>query len=197
MQLLHPFMPFCTEEFYHAVQERNDDLMMKQFVSIGLANLEGSPNLVLEQGNLLKELVSTIRDLRNKNQLKPKDALKLNIETLDKSAFAAIEKMVLKLGNLSAINFTIEKPTNGINFVLGNNKFSLDAGNLINRASQQDDLQKELVYLEGFLKSVNAKLGNEKFVANAKPEVIAIEQKKKSDAESRMNAIKESLVNVN
>ena len=191
MQLLHPFMPFCTEEFYATVKERNENdvLVVKQFaINHSLADVT-----ILNSGELLKELVSTIRDLRNKNKLKPKDALKLNIETLDKSAFATIEKMAMKLGNLSAINFTTEKPANGINFVLGNNKFSLDAGNLINTASQKDDLQKELVYLEGFLKSVNAKLGNEKFVANAKPEVIAIEQKKKSDAESRMNAIKESL----
>ncbi len=197
MQLLHPFMPFCTEEFYATVKERNENdvLVVKQFANSKTEfGIVMSEVIALKEGELLKELVSTIRDLRNKNQLKPKDALKLNIETLDKSAFATIEKMAMKLGNLSAINFTTEKPANGINFVLGNNKFSLDAGNLINTASQKDDLQKELVYLEGFLKSVNAKLGNEKFVANAKPEVIAIEQKKKSDAESRMNAIKESLV---
>jgi valyl-tRNA synthetase len=194
MQLLHPFMPFCTEEFYATVKERNesDVLVISQFENLKMSQFENEE--ILSSGNLLKELVSTIRDLRNKNQLKPKDALKLNIETLDKSAFAAIEKMVMKLGNLSAINFTNGKPTNGINFVLGNNKFSLDAGSLINTASQKDDLQKELAHLEGFLKSVNAKLGNEKFVANAKPEVIALEQKKKSDAESRMNAINESLV---
>jgi valyl-tRNA synthetase len=144
----------------------------------------------------MKELVSTIRDVRNKNQLKPKETLKLSIETTNSASYKNISSVICKLGNLSAIDFVSEKAT-GITFVIGNNKFYLDAGNLIDATSQKAELQKELNYLEGFLKSVNAKLSNEKFVANAKPEILAIEQKKKSDAESRMNAIKESLVAVN
>ncbi|MEN9523727.1 MAG: hypothetical protein RL065_2104 [Bacteroidota bacterium] len=195
MHLLHPFMPFCTEEFYSFVKERNENdvLVIKQFNT----QFSASSSSVLSNGELMKEIVSTIRDARNKNQLKPKDKLKLMIETSDKSSFEAIQSTVCKLANLTEITFNDSKAANAINFVIGNNKCYLDAGSLINTDSQKDDLEKELIYLEGFLKSVNAKLSNEKFVANAKPELVALEQKKKSDAESRLIAIKESLSGLN
>jgi valyl-tRNA synthetase len=198
MHLLHPFMPFCTEEFYAVVKERNesDVLVTKQFDKDLMYPIDSS-NLILQSAELLKQVVSTIRDVRNKNQLKPKDKLKLMIETIDKSSFEVIQSTISKLANLSEIKFNETKTSNSIHFVVGNNKCYLNAGSLINTDSQKEDLEKELDYLVGFLKSVQAKLSNEKFVANAKPEVLALEQKKKSDAESRMNAVKESLLGLN
>jgi valyl-tRNA synthetase len=201
MHLLHPFMPFCTEEFYAVVKERNesDVLVVKQFEFVEDKNI----NLIkskLFDGELLKSFVTTIRDLRNKNQIKPKEPLNLIIEDKNNGiSIQEIKPIIIKLANLSDIRFETAKPNNSISFVIsnGNIKCHLETGSSIDSSLQKDDLQKELAHLEGFLKSVNAKLSNEKFVAHAKPEVLALEQKKKSDAESRMNAVKESLLGLN
>ncbi|MFM2225034.1 MAG: hypothetical protein RJA07_1236 [Bacteroidota bacterium] len=189
MHLLHPFMPFCSEEFYHTVREQNDDLAVKQFV-----DLDKADETILAQGELLKQIVSSIRDAKNKNQLKPKEMLPLSIQTKDEKAFASISSTLSKSANLSAISFTDETVKDAIVFVVGQHSFYLQAGNLVNKSAQKEELEKELNYLQGFLKSVETKLSNEKFVANAKPELVAIEKKKQADAESKIKSIKESLV---
>ena len=191
MQLLHPYMPFITEEIYHLLEERSDDLCVKIQTPGVYPSVE-----ILQNGNLLKEVISSLRDLRNKNQVKPKETIELFIQTDNKKVFGAIEGMLLRQVNASKISYTEEAIAGSITAVIGKDKFYVITSQPINTSNQKDDLQKELTHLKGFLISVEKKLGNEKFVQNAKPEVIALEQKKKSDAETKIRVIEESLASL-
>jgi valyl-tRNA synthetase len=188
MQLLHPFMPFVTEEIYHLLQDRTDDLCIRQNKTFAKADAA-----ILVQGNLLKDVITGIRDVRNKNQIKPKEQIQLHIQTAATGTYQSIENILAKQLNAKAIVFVADKVANTISAVIGNDKFYIESEQPINTGSQKDDLLKDLQHQQGFLVSVEKKLSNEKFVANAKPEVLALEQKKKADALSRIKAIEESL----
>ncbi len=188
MQLLHPFMPFVTEEIYHQLSERQDDICVKQQSGIEKVNSE-----ILQQGILLKNVISGIRDVRNKQQIKPKETIKLFIETADTNIFKSVEGILAKQVNAESISYVKEAVANTINTIIGKDKFYIQAEQAIDTANQKEELLKELKYQQGFLVAVDKKLSNEKFVANAKPEVIALEKKKKADAEEKIKAIEESL----
>lgn len=188
MQLLHPFMPFVTEEIYHLLTERTDDLCVKQFAAVQPAD-----KTVLLEGQLLKDVISGLRDTRNKNQLKPKETIKLCIHTADNVLYKAIEPILTKQVNADAITYVQEPVPNSIASVIGKDKFYITSEQEVDTTHQKATLSKELEYLKGFLESVNKKLSNERFVQNAKPEVVSIEQKKKADAEAKIKIIEESL----
>jgi valyl-tRNA synthetase len=191
MQLLHPFMPFVTEEIYHELAEQKDDLCIKQFEPARAAG-----NAVLQQGHLLQEVITGLRDVRNKNQLKPREEIKLYINAADKKQYQSIEPILAKQTNAKEIAFVNEAVANTIAVVIGKDKFYIEAEKPIDTGLQKDELMKELEYLRGFLESVNKKLGNERFVQNAKPEVVDLEKRKKEDAETKIRIIEESLSNL-
>jgi valyl-tRNA synthetase len=188
MQLLHPFMPFVTEEIYHLLKEQQDDLCMKQATTT-----YKKETALLSQGELLKQVISAIRDARNKNQLKPKDTIKLHIQTEAVADYRSIETILSKQVNAENISFTSESIGNSIVVAVEKDKFYLETGKELDTATLKTDLLKDLEHQRGFLVSVEKKLSNEKFVANAKPEVLAMEQKKKADAEARIKTIEQSL----
>ena len=188
MQLLHPYTPFVTEEIYHLLEERNDDLCVKQFEKVMVTDLQ-----ILETANLLKEVITGIRDVRNKLQIKPKETIALHIQTELANVYEGIKDILAKQVNAKSILFTNEPVTGTITCVIGKDKFYIETEQPLNSGMQKDDLLKELTHLEGFLISVDKKLSNEKFVQNAKPEVLALEQKKKADAETKIKVIEESL----
>ncbi|MEO6491015.1 MAG: valine--tRNA ligase [Ferruginibacter sp.] len=188
MQLLHPFMPFISEEIYHLLDERKDDLCVRQFNNVGSININ-----ILEKGSLLKEVITGLRDVRNKQQLKPKESIEIIIDSANKDNYHDIEMILGKQVNAKSISYTSTAIPNSISSVIGKDKFYLMSEQVINTGQQKDDLEKELNHLKGFLLTVEKKLGNEKFVNNAKPEVLALEQKKKEDAEIKIRVIEESL----
>ncbi|MFC0773114.1 valine--tRNA ligase [Terrimonas alba] len=188
MQLLHPFMPFVTEEIYHQLSERKDDITIKQYPAISQPDQS-----ILRKAVILKEVITAIRDARNKAQLKPKETIKLHILATDKSIYEAIDPILAKQINAETIAFTENPVSNCINVVIQKDKFFIETTTELDTASQKEQLQKDLEYHKGFLLSVEKKLSNEKFVQNAKPEVVAIERKKKVDAEAKIKAIEESL----
>jgi len=192
MQMLHPFMPFITEEIYHLIDDRNDDLCIKQFTTPGKLDKE-----ILNKGTLLKLAITGLRDFRNKQQLKPKDSIELFLLTEDKQIFKEIEPILRKQVNTSALSFASTQPAESIATVIGKNTFYVITGKAADTNAQKEGLQKELSHLKGFLLSVEKKLGNEKFVQNAKPEVLELERKKKADAEDKIKAIEESLQGLN
>jgi valyl-tRNA synthetase len=193
MQLLHPFLPFVTEEVYHTLKERKDgdDLTVKQFAV-------GSPQsaTILAQGALLKNVITGLRDARNKNQIKPKEKINLFIESESVSAYQSITAILGKQAHVERIEFVNTPVSPTISTVIGKDKFYIQTEQPLDTSNQKDELLKDLAYQKGFLATVEKKLGNEKFVANAKPEVVAIEQKKKADAEARIKAIEESLASL-
>ena len=188
LQLLHPFMPFITEEIYHLLKDRNDDLVVKQFSKAKETNKE----LILV-GNKLKELITGIRDAKNKHQIKPKELITLFIETEDESTFQPIKNILEKQVNAEQIYFTGKPDASSIMLVVGKDKIYIESHIEVDKEAQQEKLLKDLDYLKGFLIAVDKKLGNDKFVQNAKPEVIELERKKKQDAEAKIDLIQQSL----
>lgn len=188
MQLLHPFMPFVTEEIYHQLAERKDDLCGRTY-----ERAKAADKTILQNASVLKDVITGLRDVRNKQQIKPKETISLHIQTDNATVYKSIENILGKQVNASAISFVNDAVANSITCVIGKDKFFIETEQPMDTGKQKADLEKELAHLKGFLVSVEKKLGNEKFVANAKPAVIALEQKKKADAEEKIKIIEESL----
>ncbi|MBK8089831.1 MAG: valine--tRNA ligase [Chitinophagaceae bacterium] len=193
MQMLHPFTPFITEEIYHELRERKegDDITIKQATASTKPTIE-----ILQLASLLKEVITALRDVRVKNQLKPKDSIKLSIETNQQKAYQTIESILAKQVNAESISYGSSTVAASISFVVQKDKFYIETEKEIDTTSQKEQLLKDLDYLKGFLSSVEKKLGNERFVQNAKQEVIEIERRKKADAEAKIRAIEESLASL-
>jgi valyl-tRNA synthetase len=188
LQLLHPFMPFITEEIHHALKTQSEDICVKLYAPKTTVNEQ-----VLKAGELLQNVISTLRDARNKNQIKPKDAIELFIQTEHNAPYQTIQNILAKQINAAGIQYTTTSIGSSIVVALEKDKFYLVANQAIDTVSLKENLLKDLAHQQGFLVSVDKKLGNEKFVQNAKPEVLAIEQKKKADAIARIQTIEESL----
>jgi valyl-tRNA synthetase len=195
MQLLHPFMPFITEEIYHKLRERKDgdDITVKHFKNIHIPNPE-----ILEKATLLKTDITSIRDFRKRNDIKNSEMLKFMgtsgtdlLYLRNKDMLALFEKQT----NLTYFipQDIVKNSLNEISVTSENRTFLITLEREIDKSSQREQLQKDLDYLKGFLVSVDKKLSNEKFVNNAKPEVVDVERKKKADAEAKIKAIEESL----
>jgi valyl-tRNA synthetase len=191
LQLLHPFMPFITEEIYHLLDERTDDICIRQFQQ----NLPFD-NTILAQGQLLKDIISGLRDARIKNNIRQKEPIKIYIVSPEKAVYSEIQDILVKQLNINGITHVEDAVSNTISLVIGKDKFYIETETAIDTEAQVNALKKELGYLQGFLQSIDKKLGNERFVSNAKPEVIGMEQKKKADAEAKIRAIRESLQNL-
>jgi valyl-tRNA synthetase len=188
MQLLHPFMPFITEEIYHQLKEQTDDLTVKQYPVASTPDSQ-----LLQSASLLKEVITAIRDARVKAQLKPKETIKLHIQSENPDVYAPILSILSKQVNAESSTYTKETINGSITVVVQKDKFFLETTTVLDTGAQKQQLQKDLDYLKGFLVSVEKKLSNERFVQNAKPEVIEIERKKKADAEEKIKLIEESL----
>jgi valyl-tRNA synthetase len=192
LKIVHPFMPFLTEELWHEelFGERGelDCCIVAQQPAIGEINLK-----LLNEISTIKEVVSEIRNTRNIKQISPKEALPLAIKSNSEINYPTYQPVLSKLGNLSEVKFTTEKITGAANFIAGTDEFFIELANNIDVEVERERIQKELTYLQGFLKSVTAKLSNERFVQNAKAEIVANEQQKKADAEAKIAMLEEGL----
>jgi valyl-tRNA synthetase len=190
LQLLHPYMPFITEELYHLLAERveGDDLCIRQFGPVTTSDTR-----VLAQGNLLKEAITALRDARNKAQLKPKDPIILKIQSSSQADYELIADILARQINSGVILFTQEAIPGALSIVAGMDKFYIETTRPLDTGNQRVEIIKELNHLSGFLDSINKKLNNERFIQNAKPEVINLEKKKKADAEAKIKILEESL----
>lgn len=190
LQLLHPYMPFVTEEIYHELRERKPghDLMVQQ-----LPVYESVRSEILKQGEMLQEVITAVRDARVKNGLKPKDSIRLWITTQHNSFYDTVQDILRRQVNAEFIGFTDVPKEETISVVVKTDKLYIEAEREIDTAAQKEQLQKELEYLKGFLESVNKKLGNERFVQNAKAEIVDNERRKKEDAEAKIKTLEESL----
>lgn len=191
LQQLHPFMPFITEELYHLLDAQGGDLMPALIPEYGTADA-----MLLEQGNLLKQLITGVRDGRNKNQLKPKDTVALYIETADLALYDKISEILQRQVNATELVLANNADAKGFALVIQKEKVFVACDIEVDADAQKAKMTEELSYLKGFLQSVDKKLSNEKFVQNAKPEIIANEQKKKADAEDKIKVLEESLASL-
>lgn len=191
LQLLHPYMPFITEDIYHILRERKsgDDLIVKQLPVYATPDKS-----VLKGGSMLQDVISAVRDTRNKNQLKPKDTIKLWIDTGHKAFYEGVQDILRRQVNAETIGFTAEPKQGCISLVVDTDKLYIEAASaVVDTAAQKQQMEKDIAYLQGFIISVDKKLTNEKFVQNAKPEVIENERKKRADAEAKIKTLEESL----
>lgn len=191
LQQLHPFMPFITEEIYHLLDAQAEDLMPALIPEYGVAD-----SRLLAQGNLLKQLITGVRDGRNKNQLKPKDTVALYIETADPALYDKISEILQRQVNATELVLSNNAEAKGFALVIQKEKVFVACDIEVDADAQKAKMTEELNYLKGFLLSVDKKLSNDKFVQNAKPEIIANEQKKKADAEDKIKVLEESLASL-
>ena len=191
IHLLHPFMPFITEEIYHLLQDRSDDLCVLPYPAIRAAD-----STILAQGALLKEAITALRDARVKAQLKPKELVDIFIQTESKATYNLIAPILSRQVNAN-FGFPDHPILGALTVVCGKDKFYVVANRTLDDDNQKEELQKELTHLKGFLESIDKKLNNERFVQNAKPEVVDFERKKKADAEDKIRILEESLATIN
>lgn len=188
LKIMHPWMPFVTEEIWHLIKARKE----KECIIVAeWPTKKAIDNKQLGEFEVVKELVATIRNIRAQKQISPKEKL----EMIEKSEaqHSYFDDVVVKLGNLSSFRYSKEKIDGAFSFMIKSTEFFVPLANNINKNEEKVRLTKELEYNKGFLKSVQIKLSNEKFVANAKPELIELERKKQADAEAKIKAIEQQL----
>ncbi len=192
LKLLHPFMPFITEELWQNLTERKagESIMIAQIAS---ENQNIGNSEILQQMEDLKGIVTGVRNIRAQRNIPQKEQLALQIVSPQGGTEGGLS-LLKKLGNLSEILYVEAKAEGSATFIVGTTEYAISLSNFINVEEEIAKLEADLQYQEGFLANVMKKLGNERFVANAKPEVVALEQKKKADAEARIATIRESLV---
>jgi valyl-tRNA synthetase len=193
MRLLHPFMPFITEEIYHIIGDRKmgDDIVATTFMPIADAD-----NILLQQGTMLQQFITTVRDLKIKNQLKPKDPIVLHIPQSQHAFFAPLAHILCKQLYATELVYYTEAVSNAVPFMADTIQCYFTSNKQIDTTAQKAEMEKELAYNLQFLNSVNTKLCNERFVQNAKPEAVALEHKKKADAEEKIRLLQEQLLHL-
>jgi valyl-tRNA synthetase len=195
MERLHPFMPFVTEEIYNLLRENQPTNLCVRQMDPGFVFNVADEN-ILQEAALLKEAITAIRDARVKAQIKNKDAVSLFCTVKEKSMWTAIKELLCKQINARELIFTEEPVSDTIQLVLGADRFYIKTDQVLDTAAQRKELETELAYYQGFLNAVEKKLSNEKFVANAKQEVVDLERKKQADALAKIGLLQESLNNL-
>lgn len=185
LKILHPFMPFITEELWQTIRERDtkEYLIVSPWPVYDAANADA-----LERMDSALELLTALRNLRNEIGIPFKDALTLQCHEIP--ALVAISQ---KLANVENVEIVSEKPAGVFTLLVKGKEFYVPAGNYIDKDAEAKKITEELKYTKGFMESVQKKLSNERFVQNAKPEVVEIERRKMADAEAKIKSLEEQL----
>ena len=192
LKLLHPFMPFITEELWHELAERGPRTYVtvapwpKAAVSAGAARLVADMEKVLA-------VVSGIRTVRNQKNIGPNKPLVLVAKTDEPTLWTDYDGIIRKLGNISEVTFAAAGPAASVSFVQGGSEFFIPLEGHIDLDAERARVEKELKYAQGFRDSVQKKLSNEKFAHNAKPDVLERERQKLADAETKITALEQAL----
>ena len=190
LKMLHPFMPFITEELWQHIYDRKDGESIMR-AQLDLAAPTAEDDALAAAIENVKLIVSGVRTVRNQKNIPNKDALTLQV--VGKNDFEAYTSVITKMANLSDINVVAEKDATASAFMVGTDEFAVPLGDLIDVAAEIEKQEAQLKHLEGFLAGVKKKLANEKFVGHAPEAVVAMERKKQSDSEEKIAALKESL----
>jgi valine--tRNA ligase len=187
MLTLHPFMPFITEEVWQALADRQpgESIMVTQ-----QPRPEQTNDLLTADFEVVKSIVAGVRSIRLERNIPNKESLTLQVVTGDHNE--AYNPVIMKMCNVDTI-VRAPKDATAASFMVGTTEYAVPLGNTIDVAEEIQKMEAEIDYLEGFLRSVMKKLGNEKFVVNAKPEVVAVERKKRADAESKLALLRENV----
>ena len=194
MIALHPFMPFITEEIWHQLRGggAGDDCFKQRYPAADKADAQ-----LIRAVDAARDVIVKIRDLRNQNQIKPRDPLTVQIQAGDstKALFSTpgLREMVMKLAALADLGFTETEPANAKSFISGTDKFYVVLNHEINVEAECAKIRQDLEYQRGFVRSIEAKLSNEKFVNGAPAHVVENERRKLADGQARIQILEESL----
>ena len=188
LHLLHPFMPFITEELWQHLCDRTDgeSLMVSPLSMSALVDED-----IIREFEVVKEVISNIRSIRLQKNIAPKEALELQV--IGENPVVAFNAVIMKMCNLSSINIVENKADGAASFMVGTTEYAVPLGNMIDVEAEIARMEAGLKHKEGFLQGVLKKLGNEKFVNNAPAAVLEMERKKQADAESIIKSLKESI----
>ena len=190
LKMLHPFMPFITEELWQHLYDRKDgESIMRDSLSLP-APTEADNKLAAQVENV-KQIVSGVRMVRSSKNIAPKEQLELQV--IGQNDYEAFYPVIIKMANLSFINIVVEKDATASAFMVGTDEYAVPLGNMIDVEAEIQKMEAQLQHLEGFLAGVKKKLSNERFVANAPEAVVALERKKQSDSEEKIASLKESI----
>ncbi len=190
LKLMHPWMPFITEELWHLIAEREtkDCIIVSTW-----PQQQKFDTSVLNRFTVFADVVMNIRNIRASKNISPKEALSLSVKTAETNYDKSFDSIINKVTNISSIDFVAEKVANATSFLINETEYFIPLSDKIDLAVEAEKLKAEIDYLNGFLKSVDAKLSNQNFVSRAKPEILANEQKKKADAENKLKLLTEQL----
>jgi valyl-tRNA synthetase len=186
MKILHPMMPFLTEELWQNVLERKEG---ESIMYAAWPTYDGNTSY-LKKGDLVKELISGIRNVRNENEIKPKETIDLFVAG-NADNYKEFESIFRKLGNIEVVSYSNDQPEQAKSFMVGTDEFFIPVE--IDVEAEIEALKKDLEYNKGFLIAVDKKLSNERFVSGAPEAVVAKEQQKKADAEEKIRLIEDQL----
>ena len=191
MQILHPFMPFITEELWQTMRERGADesIMMTAMPEVS----KEMDQKVLDDFAAARKVIEQVRRIRTEKNIAQKNTLKLRVYAQPDIANPATDAVIAKLCNLESIDYVAGEEVDGATFIENNVKYSIPLTGLVDAAEEIKKLEADLQYAEGFLQTVMKKLSNERFVNNAPQQVVDVERKKKADAEEKIRIIKEQL----
>ncbi|MBW2962975.1 valine--tRNA ligase [Mesonia aestuariivivens] len=189
LKILHPFMPFLTEEIWQNITERNQE---DALVIASWPNQTDYNKELIADFEMVKDIISGIRTVRKDKNISFKDTIELCVLN-NESLTEDYDTVIAKLGNISAINYVTVPQENSVSYRVKSNEYFIPILGAIDVEAEIEKLQEELKYNQGFLKSVEKKLSNERFVNNAPKQVVAIEKQKQADAEAKIEAIKQSL----
>ncbi|MDE7119064.1 MAG: class I tRNA ligase family protein, partial [Muribaculaceae bacterium] len=189
LRLLHPFMPFITEELWQNLAERRQG---ESIMYAPVPEAKGSDALLMAEMECAKEIITAVRGVRAKRNIAPKESLVLNAvgDGLPAPGFKAI---IVKLANLSAFTDNAEKDPAAASFLIGTREYLVPLASSIDTEAEKAKLAKDIEYYEGFLASVEKKLSNERFVSKAPAAVVEAEKRKQADAESKLSTLRAAL----
>ena len=190
LKMLHPFMPFITEELWQHIYDRKDgESIMREKLEIPAPTAE-EKKLAADIENV-KQIIAGVRTVRNQKNIAQKEQLTLQV--VGKNDFEAYNDVTLKMANLDKIEVIAEKSADASSFMVGTDEFAVPLGDLIDVAAEIEKAEAQLKHLEGFLMGVRKKLSNENFVAHAPEKVVALERKKESDSVEKIAALKATI----
>lgn len=193
LTILHPFMPFLTEEIWHQITDRDEE----DCVIVNHWPIEKDyDKAILLDAKTAFELVSQIRNIRAAKGISPKESLKLYVKTNSEMIYQEYISVIDKLANIDELAFTNDKIDQAVSFFIGSDECFIPMEGTIDVEKEKEEIQKELNYTKGFLQSVKKKLENERFVSNAPDKVVEMEKKKQADAEAKIKTLEESLENL-
>ena len=190
MRIIHPFMPFITEEIWQHVYERKDGESI-MVCTVKFDALTEAEEKLIADIETVKNIVAGVRTVRNQKNIAPKEVLAL--KAVGANTYEAYDSVVCKMANLESIEVVAEKTADASAFMVGTSEYAVPLGNLIDVEAEIEKLEAQLKHLQGFLVGVRKKLSNERFVQNAKPEIVALERKKEQDSLDKIAAIEASL----